>query len=605
MNLLQRWQACRFISIKTKMIAVFLAVIVVPIVTMSVNSYYSSQKLLVKKYTDLLLEISRQSNVRIEEYLKDVQNISLLAGYGVNGSQSTEGAFPIQNFLKDDSPANEREAYTLLLNSIMMKDRSYSIYLYNLQGGKHLYVSSGKKINFDYNPSQEQWFRDILQSEDAVSVVGTRRDSQIRDENNWVISSVRKIYDMRDGKLLGVMVFSFDIDVIDKICGRILENRRSAFTIVDKDNTILYNSDYQTIGKNFFSVYPANWQRMDRESGGFIARNGNDSNIVTYMSFEKLPWKAILYLSLDEVSIERALLRQNLVFIALILFLFTFASFYFLSNRITKPIRKLMRHISLVEKGQFDHLPAIRSNDEIGMLAKRFQTMSQELKQLVQRITIEQKQKADAELSALQAQINPHFMYNTLSSVKWMASIQKSEKIVQMIESLIYMLRYSTSKIGDLVTIGDEVEHIRHYMTIQKVRYYNKINIEYDIDESLLEYRILKLTLQPIVENAIFHGLANCEEEGWVRLQIRRCDDDIVIAIADNGVGMDRETIAAVQQQMQRMNEKRKHIGISNVNNRIKMHFGGKYGIHFESELGRGTVFYLLLPAVREEAAGG
>lgn len=589
-----------FISIKTKLVLFFLLIVIIPIIIMAINSYYSSQKLILKKYTDFLLEISKQSNVRIEEFFTDIEKLSLISSYGLNSYITAQDNAPIQNFLIDSSDFNEKQAYQALLNAIMIKDRVYSIYVYNLKGGENLYVSSNKPINYNYSPINEPWFKEIIDSDEKVTILDTHKDYQIRGEDNWAISSARKIYDIEDGSLLGLIVFSVNIDFVDKVCGNILANKRSAFTIVDENGHIIYNSDFKNIGRDLSEIFPIQTQNLIGTSGGFITKKERGNYIVTYNSFSKLKWKTILYISLDEVSIEGAILKQNLMYIVITLLIFAIASSYFISAQITRPMKKLIKNMAKVEKGQFENLSVIQSNDEVGLLSKRFNQMSFELKQLVDRIHIEQKQKTEAEINALQAQINPHFLYNTLSSVKWIAAIQKADKIVQVVEALIYMLRYTTSKFGDRVTIGDEIENIRNYITIQKVRYYNKLNVEYDIDEELSGYSVLKFTIQPIVENAIFHGLSGREGEGLIKVQVRRQERDIIIVVEDNGTGMDQETIASINEKIAGFKGRFNNIGISNVNSRIKMHFGDQYGVYFESELGKGTKFMILIPAVKD-----
>jgi len=601
MKLLSNLSRNFFISIKTKLVIFFILIVIAPvIIMMAINSYYSSKNLILKKYSDFLLEISKQTNVRIEEFLTDLEKVSLICVYGFNKNFSTPDDATIQNFLKDSSDYNERQAYSSLLNAIMLKNRIYSIYLYNLIGGRNLYVSSNKPINYNYSPISEPWFKEIVASEDAVTITNCHKDYQVKGGNSWVISSARKVYDMNNGELLGVLVFSVDIDFVDKVCGNILANRKSSFSIVDENNQIIYNSDFENIGKSISEIFPVDARNFKNRSGAFITKKENENYLVTYNTFDKLKWTTVFYVSMEEVSIEGELLKQNLTYIVLSLLLFTVASSYFVSTMITRPIKGLIKNMALVEKGQFDNLHIVNSNDEVGLLSKRFNIMSLELKGLVEKIYQKEKEKFEAEMNALQAQINPHFLYNTLNSIKWIAAMQKSEKIVQLIESLICMLRYATHKVGDMVTIGEEVENVKNYVTIQQVRYYNKLSVQYDIDENLKRNKIIKFTVQPIVENAVFHGLSTREEGGMIKIEIKRHEEDILITVEDNGVGMDKETIEKVNWNISNFKEKFNNIGISNVNSRLKMQFGEKYGVRFESEAGKGTKFFILIPVIGE-----
>src|SRR5690606_1156078 len=184
-----------------------------------------------------------------------------------------------------------------------------------------------------------------------------------------------------------------------------------------------------------------------------------------------------LYMPKKELSAEGNLLRHNMYVLATSMVLFLAIVSLFLSSVITRPIKKLITNIRLVEQGQFERVEEIRSRDEIGHLSNRFQRMSHELKRLVKRIQLEEQDKAAAEMRALQSQINPHFLYNTLGSVKWIATMQQADKIVEMTDALIEMLSYAARAEGSVVTVRDELENLANYMAIQKVRYYNRIHM--------------------------------------------------------------------------------------------------------------------------------
>jgi len=227
--------------------------------------------------------------------------------------------------------------------------------------------------------------------------------------------------------------------------------------------------------------------------------------------------------------------------------------------------------------------------------------MSSELKQLVSRIQKEEKEKAMAEIRALQSQINPHFLYNTLGSVKWIASMQKADKIVEMTEALISILRYTAKLESSMVTLREEIDNIRNYIIIQNVRYYNRIQLQIQVDDSLLGSRMPKLILQPIVENAIFHGFAELEDEGIITVRAHRYDEGIQIEISDNGAGIDPATAEWLNRELRSAeNIQTSGIGLPNVQRRIQLHYGDRYGIGFHSAQGQGTTFVITLPDIQD-----
>lgn len=586
-----------YISIKSKLILIFLCIIIIPVTVMSVNSYLSSQRLLERKYTDLLLDITKQANIRISEYLNEIEKITLVSSYGMNRYSSLvyQEEYPIQDYLRYSNDENENVAYRVLMNYILMKDRLFSIYIYHLNGGRDMFIHSTEPIDYSYRPVEEAWFQEFLESDDKVRIIDTHVDRQIRNKDNYAVSHARKVFDMTNGQLLGVMVASIDINFIDRFTSRLQESLRSNFTIINSEGRVIYHANSELIGRPFHDIMPINQGQGVTEAGG-------KDYLVVSSPFEQLPWTSYLYMPLEELSSESTILQQNLWLLAGLVLVFATFTSIFLSNVLTRPIKKLMRNMTRVERGQFDHLSVVDSHDEIGQLSQRFNQMTVELKQLVQRIQQEEEEKALAEIRALQSQINPHFLYNTLGSVKWIASMQKADKIVEMIEALISMLRYTARHERALATLREELDNIRNYIIIQNVRYYNRIQLHIEVDDSLLENKMPKLILQPIVENAIFHGLAEMEEDGVITVRAYKHEAGMIIEVQDSGVGLDEATMDWLRHELQQVEiTKQSGIGLPNVQRRIKLHYGDPYGITFHSQPGEGATFVIALPENHEE----
>ncbi|MGN7455419.1 cache domain-containing sensor histidine kinase [Paenibacillus pasadenensis] len=587
----------RFISLKNKIMVFFLLSILIPLSVMVVNAYFSSRQMLESKYSILLADVARQSNIRIEEYLRDIRQISLISSYGINSyiSAVSQDNYPVQNYLRNQSIANEMQATQLLMNYITMKDRKISIYVYNMNPGNDLYISPNKPIDYAYEPRQEAWFNDFLESDDITRDLPTQKDRQVKGEGNWAIYNLRKILDMENGKLLGVMVISVDIEFIHELNKRMNVGSQSVMTIVDEQDRIMFRDDYGAIGQPFESIFPMGGHvdgGLDRQ----IVRVKGSEHMLIQAGFESHRWKTYLSMPMDDLTIEDGILKRNLWMIITVLLLFALVSTLYISSLITRPIKQLMRNMALVEHGKFDSLHPVQSNDEIGLMAIRFEQMSAELKQLVERIYEEQEQKVEAEIRALQAQINPHFLYNTLNSVKWIASMQRSDKIVEMTEALISMLRYTARADKGLVPVREELEHIRHYLVIQKVRYFNRIEVHVEVeDDSLLDQEIPKLSIQPLVENAIFHGIAN-QKDGVLTLEVRGIGkEQLRITVRDNGAGMSGEAASRLRERLAG-SDAEGGIGICNVHQRIRRVFGEPYGVSFRSAEGEGAEFTLIFP---------
>lgn len=210
------------------------------------------------------------------------------------------------------------------------------------------------------------------------------------------------------------------------------------------------------------------------------------------------------------------------------------------------------------------------------------------------------KKKADMEFQILQAQINPHFLYNTLDSIKWLAVIQNVHNISSMTNSLINLLKYNISRNNKTVMLSEELESVKNYVNIQKYRYGDIFEVTYDVNEDLLEYRILKFILQPIVENAIFHGFENMEGNCLIKIIARKKDEYLIIEIIDNGIGITNERLEDIQSP-NKDKGKFSGIGLRNIEERIKLYFGEKYGLTIDSKLHEGTHVSLFLPIISNE----
>jgi two-component system sensor histidine kinase YesM len=255
--------------------------------------------------------------------------------------------------------------------------------------------------------------------------------------------------------------------------------------------------------------------------------------------------------------------------------------------------------MKMIEKGNFDTQVDVNSSNEIGQLGLRFNRMTAKIKELMLQNVQEQELKRKSELKALQAQINPHFLYNTLDSIIWMAEVNKSKEVVLMVSSLAKLFRLSLSKGDEIIPIRNEIEHIKSYLTIQKMRYKDKLDFEIQVDDHILSYKTIKIILQPLVENSIYHGIKNKDGVGLIRITGTQVGNKIVLSVIDNGIGMTPETLEALLQKPV-PSEQGSGMGVNNVNQRIKLYYGEEYGLQYESEPGQGTTVHIWLP-MREQ----
>ncbi|MGN8771886.1 sensor histidine kinase [Paenibacillus barengoltzii] len=234
-------------------------------------------------------------------------------------------------------------------------------------------------------------------------------------------------------------------------------------------------------------------------------------------------------------------------------------------------------------------------------MSKRFNLMLRRIRELMDQIIQEQEAKRKSELDVLQSQINPHFLYNTLNSVTRLAELGRNEEVVTTITSLSRFFRISLSKGKHIISVQDELEHVRHYLIIQTIRFKNKFRYEIRADEAALKCSTLKLILQPLVENAIHHGIEKSAEEGFIDIEARLEGDNLIFRILDNGIGMTSDTVEKLLSGNIR-SERGSGVGVRNVQERITLYYGPGYGLHFESEPEEGTTVTITIPAVQPDS---
>jgi two-component system sensor histidine kinase YesM len=279
---------------------------------------------------------------------------------------------------------------------------------------------------------------------------------------------------------------------------------------------------------------------------------------------------------------------------------FLIVSFSSFGKKITKPIEELCQYTMVLANGSLK-VNAPKSNiREIQMLSDQYDHMVIRIGELIEHIREEQELKRKTELKLLQAQINPHFLYNTLDTIVWLAEGKRHQDVVDMITALSSFLRMGLNNGKDFITIRGEAEHVKSYLQIQHFRYEDIMDYEIDFKEQIMDFTTLKLTLQPIVENALYHGIKNCRKKGFLKISGWQEEEDILLKVEDNGIGMKPEELEKMQRLVRNGGEDlglREGFGIANVAERIRLNFGETYGVFIESEYGVGTSVIVRIPA--------
>lgn len=475
--------------------------------------------------------------------------------------------------------------------------------IYNLgilqANGKALFNKGNSYINSYVDISQLAWYKEAVENKDSICLSSAHVQHVISGERPWVITLSRYIPDQTGDKEGGVLFVDLNYSAIRKLCDDSSVGKKGYIFILDKEGNIVYHPQQQQL---YNELQTENIDEVMNCTSDYLEMEKGDSKkLYTVSRSAKTGW-TVVSCSYTSELLKRSNQAQELyMLMAVILVAVALIISSIVSKTITRPILKLQSSMALIQEGDFQAGNVeVDSRNEIGSLTETFNVMTQKIQELMVQIIEEQQAKRKSELKALQSQINPHFLYNTLDSIIWMAEEGKNEEVVVMTASLAKLFRQIISNEEEEISIFQEVEYCRNYLIIQKMRYKDKLEFEIDLDPDIKGEKIIKLVLQPLIENAIYHGLKYKESKGMLILKGYGLGDDIIFEIKDNGVGMDQDTMEHIFER-HKVNYRSNGVGVYNVERRIRLSYGQEYGISYKSKLGEGTVATMRIPKERRD----
>lgn len=319
------------------------------------------------------------------------------------------------------------------------------------------------------------------------------------------------------------------------------------------------------------------------------------------ISYQKQAVSGLIFfqiLPISDLNLNHGVIRGTIALIFFFCLAIGLTLSWFISRQLSAPVSHLKKRLELISRGNFETDPSIETDDEIGSIGKQINQMSERISDLLETRVQSEKEKRDLEIKMLQAQINPHFLYNTLDSIKWIATMQKNSGIVSVVTALSSLLKNMAKGFNEKVTLRQELDFLQNYVIIEKIRYVELFDVNVEIDqETLYDAKIIKLTLQPIVENAIFNGIEPSGRDGLIQIHIFTENDILYITIRDNGIGISPENIEKLLTDTSRITRSNMSgIGLPNVDRRLKLVYGDEYGLKLESRLDRYTLVTITLP---------
>ncbi|WP_208414457.1 sensor histidine kinase [Paenibacillus castaneae] len=441
----------------------------------------------------------------------------------------------------------------------------------------------------------QEWYRDTINTPDNVRFLGMLPNLLYGNYNPYIMAAAFSPSDPNPFSKLEMILFTFESGAFDRIL-QSRNNTESILHIVSEKGEVIASNTIIDRG----SLIPSNWNAEIGQymKGSFVDDTGASRELITYARVDNTKWYIIQIIPYKDLLENYRNVNTFVWFLAILIILaFVLISFYFVSN-VTEPIRELLRQMVRVTGGDLNARYSGSGSLEMVRLGHSFNLMTEQVRELIDQHEKQEVEKRKAEFAALQAQINPHFLINTLNSIKYMALISKADNIRSMTHALTHLLASSFNRGGLLITIAEEVDHLKHYLYIMEIRFGRSIQTEWDIDQEISGHYLLKLLLQPVLENSIIHGLKEVAYPGRINIAINAEENDLLITIADNGAGMtddvmnpsdDKAPVYAFS-----------GMGNRNVHRRIQLHYGDRYGLKYEHNNPHGTRVRIRLPLINE-----
>lgn len=573
-------------NIQTTIMIAFSIISALIILSMGIMMYWRFSDISEENIIENNQKLMEQTAESVENYLINMRQISDAAYYYVIKENDLSGNID-----------EIHKGMNLLYEA--NKDKLRSIAVYNKYGSLMAAepVSTQKE---EPDVTKQEWFIQAMNRMENIHF-STPHVQNLFDDGTyryyWVISASR-VVELTNGteSQTGVLLVDMDYSGISRMMEQInASGNGQYYYLCDGNGNIIYHPHQVQLDNGMQSESSVKAAASDEKIYDEYMEGVHRKVIVNSISYTG--WKLVGVMPYSIFTTRMADIKQFVLVVSLLMAMMLELINQVVSVRISSPIMKLNNSVNKYEEGKEPHI-YIGGSEEIRHLGKSIQESYKQNLSLMKRVVWEQNERRKSELDVLQSQINPHFLYNTLDSITWMIEGEKNEEAAFMITQLAKLFRISLSKGHTIISIRDELQHAQSYMNIQKIRYKNKFEVVFDIDPEILDHCVVKLVLQPILENAINYGIREMDGCGIINVCGKKADDRIILSVSDNGMGIPDDEIGFWLKDTNRIRKRGSGVGLVNVNNRIKILFGGQYGLYIESELDEGTTVYINIPAI-------
>ena len=572
------------LSIKHQLI-IALFILTIPTFIIGIGSYIYSIDVIEDKIAQTKFGVMDEKSKTISILLENIES----RGQQIKDDNDVQKIMS-KDYIDGDYEENYRVNQTLqMIEKVSFSNEDImSIYLVATRFHIKYKMTSVGFMNQE-NTELYGWYQGIDKDASINTWIRTRPNEYKNYFDEYILTHVSSIHDYNN-KVLGHII----ININERALNRILYDKQLAqdekIYLIDENNQIFYTSD-RNYKEDNSSLQLLNPDNMKSEKGNFFTGKGKNKYLVVYSTLPKYNWKLIYQVPQSVITSE----LKNIdifffsIFVLCVIIFIVLA--FFLYRQIVGPIKDFKVVMDNIGKGNFSVQDYDQdTNNEVVKLYSSINSMTVKVENLIEKNVQMMEQKKEAEMRALQSQINPHFLYNTLDAINWLAVLNQQPEISDMVKNLSRFFRSVISNGKELITIEEELKHVQAYIEIERFRYKNRFKVMYNIDKRLLKHPTLKLIIQPFVENSLNHGFSHREGEGEITIQIFSKDNTIFFEIIDDGKGMTKQQLKGL------MEKNTQSYGIRNVDDRIKIQYGNDYGVIINSQVNNGTAVLISMP---------
>lgn len=567
------------LGLRTKLFIAFAVFVTIPLVSIAFRSFTTSSAIIYDKASQYTHDILSQTAMTLESRIGKIEDVSFSVILNPDVQETLLDMSRRDPDALDDAQ-NRRKLEGVLASHVFYHQEIDAIILTS---------TDGKTYELD-KQKETRSLPDAFPGKVDDAKGGVVWFGQVPKVGDLVVA--RDVYSLRNQKKIGSLVLYVDADYLEEVIANTQSVEEGTISLIDGSGTVT------VAGRN--AVPGSNTGLVATPPGNYSFGISNVAGVNLYVA-SSAPlsngWSIVTGVPVDRYQREIIKLRRTIVISCAFLIPLYVIVAWLVAYGVTRPIIILAGTISRFGKGDLAVRCPELPGDESRMLGKAFNDMADDINDLVEKVYAEQGMKRDAELRSLRMQINPHFLYNTLDTINWLARSQGAESIGELVKALGDLLR-STIDGKDSVTLNDEIQSLRNYVRIQKYRYGDRLTINFDIDSATSELLVPKLILQPLIENSIYHGIEQAYGNGEIRVSSSLDSGTLILRIEDNGVGMTEDQLRVLNQgTISDDTDKNDSIGVNNVRRRIHTLFGENCGLAIDSELGEGTIVTVRIPA--------